>query len=248
MEKGKYTSKTFDRIFRTYLQLLDKGSLKDKDLEEEFESDGLKIKRFLNTLETFGLIKRETLNEFKIYTVGETIFKLAGLAKKHHPLVSVAHPEIVKLTGETGVSSAIGVINNGSVSYLEVIPTPDVYNLIPSQSDEYEIENTAMGLCLIAWFSKFYFDPKVREILNSDDINERLFEVKNKGYGKIKWKGIYEISVPLKGFSKVICGGLSLFPPDLSPEQEKNLAEKLMKTAEKISEAFNNKNFKENST
>jgi len=206
--------------------------------------------RFLKHLERDGyLIRTET----GIYLIGPKFSHLSARANHRATLQAVARPILWEIWKSTGETVNLGVLDQGTVLYVEVIESPHEFRLSSRVGTRRSLHATALGKALAAFLaedqkdrvlSSVQFQPLTsKTIMNLVQFRQELETIRKQGYAVDNEEttlGARCVSAPILGADREVLAALSVSGPvtRISPNQVPAVAQAVINAARAISVAM----------
>ncbi len=206
--------------------------------------------RFLKHLERDGyLIRTET----GAYLIGPKFSHLATRADNRVTLQAVARPILWEIWKSTRETVNLGILDQGSVLYIEVIESPHEFRLSSRVGTRRSLHATALGKALAAFLPEdqkdrvlatIQFQPLTpKTIMNLVQFRQELGIIRKQGYAvddEETTLGARCVSAPVLGANREVVAAVSVSGPvtRISPAQVPALAAAVMSAARAISSAM----------
>jgi DNA-binding IclR family transcriptional regulator len=203
--------------------------------------------RFLKHLERDGyLIRTET----GVYLIGPKFSQLSARANHRATLQAVARPILWELWKSTRETVNLGVLDQGTVLYVEVVESPHEFRLSSRVGTRRSLHATALGKALAAFLdeeqkervlSTVQFQPLTsKTIMNLVQFRQELETIRKQGYAvddEETTLGARCVSAPILGKDREVVAALSVSGPvtRISPSQVRALAQAVITAARAIS-------------
>ena len=138
----------------------------------------------ITTYELRGLVRRDSQNR---YDLGWGLFELGEQARSRSALSDAARPVVEDLAESTGETVLLGVLDQGSVIYVEKAESRRSIRMVEAPGRRLPLHQSATGLVLLAHASATFRDRYVAAVgAGADDAAERLTErtgtIRTSGY------------------------------------------------------------------
>jgi len=206
--------------------------------------------RFLKHLERDGyLIRTET----GAYLIGPKFSHLSTRADNRVTLQAVARPILWEIWKSTRETVNLGILDQGSVLYIEVIESPHEFRLSSRVGTRRSLHATALGKALAAFLpddekdrvlATIQFQPLTpKTIMNLVQFRQELGIIRKQGYAvddEETTLGARCVSAPVLGAKREVVAAVSVSGPvtRISPAQIPALAAAVMNAARAISSAM----------
>jgi DNA-binding IclR family transcriptional regulator len=203
--------------------------------------------RFLKHLERDGyLIRTET----GAYLIGPKFSHFTARASHRATLQAVARPILWEIWKSTGETVNLGVLDQGTVLYVEVIESPHEFRLSSRVGTRRSLHATALGKALAAFLAEdqkervlatIQFQPLTsKTIMNLVQFRQELEIIRKQGYAEDNEEttlGARCVSAPILGADHEVVAALSVSGPvtRISPAQVPALAQAVINAARAIS-------------
>lgn len=206
--------------------------------------------RFLKHLERDGyLIRTET----GAYLIGPKFSQFSARANHRATLQAVARPILWEIWKSTRETVNLGVLDQGTVLYVEVIESPHEFRLSSRVGTRRSLHATALGKALAAFLadeqkdrvlSTIQFQPLTsKTIMNLVQFRQELEIIRKQGYAvddEETTLGARCVSAPILGPEREVMAALSVSGPvtRISPSQVPAVAQAVINAARAISHAM----------
>jgi DNA-binding IclR family transcriptional regulator len=206
--------------------------------------------RFLKHLERDGyLIRTET----GTYLIGPKFSQFSARANHRATLQAVARPILWEIWKSTRETVNLGVLDQGTVLYVEVIESPHEFRLSSRVGTRRSLHATALGKALAAFLadeekdrvlSTIQFQPLTsKTIMNLVQFRQELEIIRKQGYAvddEETTLGARCVSAPILGAEREVMAALSVSGPvtRISPSQVPVVAQAVINAARAISLAM----------
>jgi DNA-binding IclR family transcriptional regulator len=206
--------------------------------------------RFLKHLERDGyLIRTET----GAYLIGPKFSQFSARANHRATLQAVARPILWEIWKSTRETVNLGVLDQGTVLYVEVIESPHEFRLSSRVGTRRSLHATALGKALAAFLadeekdrvlSTIQFQPLTsKTIMNLVQFRQELEIIRKQGYAvddEETTLGARCVSAPILGADREVMAALSVSGPvtRISPSQVPAVAQAVISAARAISLAM----------
>src|SRR6201987_5860500 len=203
--------------------------------------------RFLKHLERERYLLR---TEAGAYLIGPRLSQLSARGNQEATLQVVARPILWDLWKSTHETVNLGVLDQGTVLYLDVIESPHEFRLSSRVGTRRSVHVTALGKALVAFLPKetrqrvlatIQFQPLTsKTIMNLVQFRQELGIIRNQGYAvddEETTLGARCVSAPVLGANREVVAAVSVSGPvtRISPAQVPALAGAVMNAARAIS-------------
>jgi DNA-binding IclR family transcriptional regulator len=198
--------------------------------------------RFLRHLERENYLLR---TEAGAYLIGPRLTRMSACASRSATLQAVSRPILLDLWGTTQETVNLGVLDQGTLLYVDVMESPHEFRLVSRIGTRRSLHVAAMGKVLAAFLPASEYERVLngivfqrmtpKTITNMLQLRAELDKVRRQGYAVDNEEALLGcrcVSAPILSNDKVAVGALSVAGPVMrvSPAQVPALA-KLVKTA-----------------
>lgn len=202
----------------------------------------------LRTLETRRIVARDP--DSPTYRLGWALYELGASVARKLDLSRVARTHLDELARRTGDSVLLGIVEEGTIIYLDRGESPDQFHMVANIGRRSPIHASASGRAILAFAGPEEIEAVLRGPLKPytamtvtapDELARLLERVRRVGYATC-WQeveiGLCSIGVPLRDFSGEVVAALALAGPvaRVNPERETSLVPLIRETAAAIEE------------
>src|SRR6201987_6043925 len=206
--------------------------------------------RFLKHLERERYLTRP---EAGAYLIGPRLSQLSPRRNQEATLQAVARPILWELGKSTQETVNLGVLDQGTVLYVEVIESPHEFRLSSRVGTRRSLHATALGKALAAFLAEdqkervlatIQFQPLTpKTIMNLVQFRQELEIIRKQGYAvddEETTLGARCVSAPVLGANREVVAAVSVSGPvtRISPAQVPARAAAVMNAARAISSAM----------
>lgn len=246
------TTKNIQSIERAFsiLELFQKthDELGLKEISQALELNKSTAFGLVNTLLSLGYLHQNEQNQR--YSLGLKVLSLSNAVKVHNIIIRIAHPHLVRLSGQFGETAHCAVEDNGSVIYLDKVEAQGAIYINTQIGAKSYIHCTGVGKCILA-----YMPPEKKEAIlksnlttmtyntltNAERLREELSKIIQQGYATDNEEieiGLSCVAVPVfSSLNKVVCAiSISGFTPRIQTlNKQKEMVKALQQVSKEIS-------------
>ena len=182
------------------------------------------VYHLLATLEARRLVIREP--DAASYRLGWALYEMGTRVARGTAVSRVARPFLDRLASETGESVLLGVLDAGSVLYLERGDAPSGFHMVAAAGLRSPLHATASGKLLLAFADQEEIDRYLGDgplesftantLIDPKLLRKQLEEIRANGYATC-WQerelGLCSVAVPLRDHTGATVASLTLAGP-----------------------------------
>lgn len=206
--------------------------------------------RFLTHLEREGYLLR---TDAGAYLIGPRLAQMSACASRSATLQAVARPILLDLWRSTQETVNLGVLDHGTVLYIDVMESPHEFRLASRVGTRRSLHVAALGKSLAAFLPPAEYERTLngivfqrataKTICNVVQLRAELEKVRRQGYAvdnEEALQGCRCVSAPILNNDKVAIGALSVSGPvtRVTPTQVHHLAREVRAAAKNVSIAM----------
>ncbi|HSS97483.1 MAG TPA: IclR family transcriptional regulator [Terriglobales bacterium] len=206
--------------------------------------------RFLRHLEREGYLLR---TDAGAYLIGPKLTQMSACATRSATLQTVARPILADLWRSTQETVNLGVLDQGTLLYIDVMESPHEFRLVSRIGTRRSIHVAALGKVLAAFLPASEYERVLngivfqrvtsKTIANMVQLRAELEKIRRKGYAVDNEEALLGcrcVSAPILNSDKVAIGALSVSGPvtRMSLPQVAPLAQIVKAAAQAVSTAM----------
>lgn len=206
--------------------------------------------RFLRHLEREGYLLR---TDAGAYLIGPKLTQMSTCATRSATLQTVARPILSDLWRSTQETVNLGVLDQGTLLYIDVMESPHEFRLVSRIGTRRSIHVAALGKVLAAFLPASEYERVLngivfqrvtpKTIANMVQLRAELEKIRRKGYAVDNEEALLGcrcVSAPILNSDKVAIGALSVSGPvtRMNPAQVPALAKVVRMAAHSVSTAM----------
>jgi DNA-binding IclR family transcriptional regulator len=133
----------------------------------------------VTTYELRGLVRRDAQNR---YALGWGLFELGEHARSQSALSDAARPVVEELAESTGETVLLGVLDQGSVIYVEKAESRRSIRMVEAPGRRLPLHESAAGLVLLAHAPPRFRDRYVAGVDDPASLRQTTEEIRTRGY------------------------------------------------------------------
>lgn len=249
--QNKETSGYVQSVERA-IEILEILSASDSPLGITEISDGIglpksTVARLLSTLLYKGLVQQEAIT--KKYRMGSKLFKLGWKYINDLEVKDVVKPFLEELVKEVNETGHFVIEDQGELIYIDKVESNQSLRQYSQIGRSAPWHCTAVGKVILAYKNKEEIEQIIKKsgltkytentITSYEKLIKELEEIRSKGYA-VDNEEIQEllrcVAVPIYNYNAEVIGAISISGPTFRIANVEDLADKVKRTAQKISE------------
>jgi DNA-binding IclR family transcriptional regulator len=159
------------------------GSERPLTLSEIVSRTGFSRTAAYNVIATYelrGLVRRDSQNR---YQLGWGLFELGEQARSRSDLSDVARPVVEDLAESTGETVLLGVLDQGSVIYVEKAESRRSIRMVEAPGRRLPLHESVTGLVLLAYAAPTLRDRYLADLAGArEELAQRTADIVGRGY------------------------------------------------------------------
>jgi IclR family acetate operon transcriptional repressor len=220
-----------DRVF-AILEAFSHNPKEAITLEEVTTSVGLAkttVHRLLYSMKKLGYVDQHP--ESGRYLLAAKFFDLGRAVLPYQRVATIARSLLENLRVRCGESVHVGVLDNGLITYIAVLESPNPYRCAAVAGEMSYAHSTAIGKCLLAELSEEQIEALIRQhglpkmarntITNGTQLLDELRRVRTEGVAinlEENIDGVICVAAPIRDHSNRIVAALSVSGPAIRME------------------------------
>jgi IclR family acetate operon transcriptional repressor len=179
--------------------------------------------RILRAFEARNLLVHD--RDRGVYTLGPMTLHLGMDYLESHELRAEALPTMRSLAAETGETIHLGILDGGTVVYIEKVDSPQSIRMFSRIGSAMPAHSTGLGKAMLAWLPEEGLVARLPErleprtpatITSRDQLIGHLRDIRARGYSTDDMEneaGIRCVGAPIFDHTSSVCAGLSIAGP-----------------------------------